>query len=118
MRVVVCGGRDYGDRDALFDALDAIHRESPITALAHGGAKGADALAGFWAASSGIWTEEFRADWDAHGRAAGPIRNGKMLREFKPDLVVAAPGGRGTADCCRQAMGMGIRVVQIGGPES
>jgi hypothetical protein len=37
------------------------------------------------------------ADWETHGRAAGPIRNEKMLT-WKPDLVVACPGGDGTAD--------------------
>ena len=54
-------------------------------------------------AANGVVVEEFKADWDKFGRAAGPIRNAQMLREGKPDLVVAFPGGRGTANMVAQA---------------
>jgi hypothetical protein len=37
------------------------------------------------------------------GRAAGPRRNQRMLEDFRPDLVVAFPGGRGTAYMVRRA---------------
>lgn len=47
---------------------------------------------------AGTW-----ADWKKHGKAAGPIRNGIMLRDGKPDMVVAFPGGRGTANMVDQA---------------
>ena len=50
---------------------------------------------------------EMPADWTKHGKAAGPIRNQKMLDEC-PDLVVAFPGGKGTADMVRRAMKAGI----------
>ena len=58
----------------------------------------------------------FRADWDAHGRAAGPKRNGEMVRwaaEVRPSLLVAfpAPGGRGTRDCIGQAVDAGLHVI-------
>jgi hypothetical protein len=46
---------------------------------------------------------EFPANWKVYGRAAGPIRNMKMLLEGKPDLVVAFPGGIGTADMVKKA---------------
>jgi hypothetical protein len=44
-----------------------------------------------------VTVEAHPADGKKHGRAAGPIRNQKMPEE-KPELVVAFPGGRGTAD--------------------
>ena len=70
----------------------------------HGGARGADDLARQWGEISvGIEGVEFRADWTAHGKAAGMIRNQRMLDEGRPDLVVAFPGGRGTADMVRRA---------------
>jgi hypothetical protein len=53
------------------------------------------------------------ADWKAHGRAAGPIRNQRMIDEHRPELVVAAPGGRGTADMVRRARAAGIEVFEI-----
>lgn len=37
------------------------------------------------------------AEWDRLGRKAGPIRNQRMLDEGKPALVIAFPGGTGTA---------------------
>jgi hypothetical protein len=50
------------------------------------------------------------AQWKKHGRAAGPIRNQRMLDKGKPDLVVAFPGGRGTADMIRRAERAGVPV--------
>jgi hypothetical protein len=48
------------------------------------------------------------ADWQKHGTAAGPIRNKQMIVSGKPDLVLAFPGGRGTADMSRRAEKHGI----------
>ena len=39
MRLLVCGGREYADREKVFQVLDAFHRQSgPVTLLIHGGA--------------------------------------------------------------------------------
>jgi hypothetical protein len=46
--------------------------------------------------------------------AAGPIRNARMLEEGKPDIVIAFPGGRGTANMIEQAHAAGVEVVQVG----
>jgi hypothetical protein len=63
LRVLVCGGRDYGDHEALFAALDAIHASIPIEVIIHGGAPGADYLASFWAAARAVNERRFPADW-------------------------------------------------------
>ncbi len=110
MRVLVCGGRDFTDRAAVFAALDRLARERGVALLIHGAARGADTLAGDWAASRGVFTHAFPADWQRDGRAAGPIRNQRMLVEGKPDGVVAFPGGIGTADMIRRATAAGIKV--------
>ncbi|WP_062560385.1 DUF2493 domain-containing protein [Paracoccus aminovorans] len=102
MRVIVCGGRDYDDRNGLFEAMDRLHKKFGITRVIQGGATGADRLAYEWAASRMIAVENVPADWKKHGRAAGPIRNRAML-DLKPAFVIAFPGGRGTADMTRQA---------------
>lgn len=102
-RVVVTGGRDFTDRDAVWGALDRRHARGGIVALAHGGASGVDRLADMWARNRGVPVEPFPADWRIRGKAAGPERNRRMLDTFKPDGVIAFPGGRGTADCCRAA---------------
>jgi hypothetical protein len=73
---------------------------------------GADRWADEWATTSWCPAVTFEADWKAHGRAAGPIRNQQMIDDGRPDLVVAFPGGRGTADMVRRARRAGI-VVQV-----
>ena len=112
MRVLVTGGRDFSDRELLFEALDRLHAAHGFTALIHGDANGADRLSGEWATSRGISVEVHPADWKKHGRAAGPIRNQKMLEE-QPELVVAFPGGKGTADMVKKARQAGVEVFVV-----
>lgn len=81
--------------------------------IIHGGARGADSLAAYWAAHSGVPFETYQADWKQHGRGAGPIRNKRMLSEGKPDLVVAFPGGSGTAHMVRIAREAGVKVMEV-----
>lgn len=110
MRVLVCGGRDFTDREWLYSVLDSLPSK-PMYVI-HGGAAGADKMAGEWAKSRFIPALVFEADWKQHGRAAGPIRNQFMLDEGHPDLVIAFPGGRGTADMVRKAEAAGVPVMR------
>lgn len=112
-KVLVCGGRDYRNSAQLFRILDVAHYANPIVLLIAGGAKGADTLAVAWADSRLVARRVFNADWNADGRAAGSIRNQKMLDEGKPDLVIAFPGGRGTADMIARAERANVFVVRI-----
>lgn len=110
MRVLVCGGRHYRDWGAVSRALKRLHADTPISVLIHGGAPGADALADTWARLNGVPAQCFEAKWKEHGRAAGPIRNQQMLSDGHPDLVVAFPGGTGTADMCLRATDAGVEI--------
>lgn len=113
MRVIVCGGRDFaGDAawNLVMDTLSGIHAETPITTVIEGGASGADRLGRYWAQMRQIPAVTVPALWSEHGRAAGPIRNQRMLDDFQPDLVAAFPGGRGTADMVRRAEAAGVPV--------
>jgi len=115
-RVLVCGGRHYADRDRLFQCLDLlIHVLSPrkISCIIHGAQRGADTLAGEWAKARGIPVEPFPAKWNDYGNAAGSIRNAQMLREGKPDLIVAFDGGPGTANMINKAGDAGVSVIKL-----
>ena len=113
-RIIVCGGRNYTNRERLFKELDAVHSERHISVLIEGGARGADRLAFEWGCQHvGILKIRCEADWVKHGRAAGPIRNQRMLNECAPDLVVAFPGGSGTADMVRRARDAGVEVIEV-----
>ena len=110
MRVLVCGGRNYTDWRAVSDALRRLHDNTPIEIIIHGCASGADTLAARWAFLAGICVHAFGADWAPHGKAAGPIRNQQMLDKGRPNLVVAFPGGKGTADMLRRAEAAGVKI--------
>ena len=121
MRVLACGGRDYADV-ARVHAVLASHA---VTELAEGGhrnllpdgnvdwSRSADAIARKWADDVGIPARTFEAHWRELGRAAGPLRNARMLADFQPDAVVAFPGGRGTADMVRRARAAGVPVYEV-----
>lgn len=112
-RVLVCGGRDYADRQTLYAVLDVAHEANPISVLITGMARGADQLGYDWAVSHIIAVAPFPADWRTHGRKAGPIRNQQMLDEGRPHLVIAFPGGVGTADMISSAEAVDIPVVRV-----
>ncbi len=82
--------------------------------IIEGGATGADSAAVDFATVNFCKLEEYPADWKRHGRSAGYIRNKQMLVEGKPDLVVAFPGGKGTAMMVELANGAGIKVIDMG----
>ena len=90
--------------------------------LLHGGARGADAAIARAAHQLGWSALVMPAEWRRHGRAAGPIRNRELLElavaraeaHTSPGvstsvLVVAFPGGSGTASLVREARRMASR---------
>ena len=112
MRICVCGGRDYNDREKVWSVLDTAKAIMPNFTLVHGDAKGADSLADAWARYNGIETDPFPADWELNGKAAGPIRNRQMIASGIACLI-AFPGGRGTADMVAACIKAGIPVKEI-----
>lgn len=128
MRVLVCGGRNYDNYEHVRDVLykfcddhnlwstpDRDGNKMPLgITIIHGGARGADSLADQWAVVNWVPFEEYKADWKTYGKAAGAIRNQRMLDEGKPDVVIAFPGGTGTADMIRRAKRAGIPVHEHG----
>ena len=113
MRVLVCGGRDFNDQDLVLRVLNSLHGLRKIHVLIEGGARGADRLAYLWAFQQGVTSVRYPADWKTYGRAAGHIRNSVMLTEGRPDLVVAFPGGKGTADMVGKARAAGLAVQEV-----
>jgi hypothetical protein len=90
MKMLVTGSRHLDpDRHTSYvrNALLPFYRDDNI--LVHGDAKGADRIAASIAREWGWEVRAYPADWKRDGRAAGPIRNQRMLREERPDLVVA-----------------------------
>jgi len=115
-RILVCGGREY-DKYHVVRSVLLRYFPSPESKLnlviAEGGAKGADFLARVWAVEYGVEYREYKADWKQYGKKAGIIRNVQMLEDFKPDLVLAFPGGSGTKHMKEYAASHGYMVVDV-----
>jgi hypothetical protein len=109
-RILVCGGRNYFNQAQVNAILD---QHNPTTII-HGAARGADTLAGNYARANNLQEIACPADWAKYGLKAGFLRNAQMLNDHKPDLVIAFPGGRGTADMVRRARRAKVVVIEIG----
>ena len=115
--IVAGGGRDLLWLPAQIAAVLLARSSGQLVhGLLHGGARGADRAIGRAAHQLGWPVEVLPADWRRHGRAAGPIRNRELLElaisraealssAAAPVsvLVVAFPGGAGTASLVREA---------------
>lgn len=90
-RILVCGSRNWDDEDAVHAALfgwSAMIGDHVLGVIS-GMAKGADAHAANWARTFKTPLYEFHADWATFGKAAGTIRNLRMLNVGKPNQVLA-----------------------------
>lgn len=133
-RIIVCGGRGFSDRGAVESLLATF--DPKYDTIVHGGATGADLLAGRVARGMGFRVEEWLAHWTApcspecaHGPrktwpngqsycpAAGLHRNQRML-DLGADLVVGFPGARGTTHMLQIAQDAGVPWMSPGwGPK-
>ena len=111
MRILVCGGRDYTTQANKYKVISVLDECEPSLIIS-GGATGADRHAEGWARYNEIAFLVVPAQWEKHGKAAGPIRNKRML-SIKPDLVIAFLGGKGTANMISLAKKQGIEVRKI-----
>lgn len=109
MRVIVTGGRTYDD----YDALDKALADLGASLIIQGGADGADFLARQWAKKETVPCCTYDAYWAELGSQAGPARNRWMIKTSQPDVVVACPGGRGTAHTKSLAEKAGIPIVEV-----
>lgn len=114
-RMCITGGREIDDLGYVWSYLDTMHNlpadlggRGPIAELGFGCARGVDRLAWQWAQHNGVPWRRYVADWDRFGEAAGTMRNGVMLVDFKPNLLGVYDGNTGTTNCAKQARKLGI----------
>lgn len=109
--VLICGDRNWDDDRLIRHQM--YHRLPEGSTVIEGGARGADQIAGRLADKLGLNHKTFKADWDRYGKAAGAIRNNKMLDQ-KPNEVWAFHDdlhrSKGTAHCVHEARKRNIPV--------
>lgn len=122
--LLVTGGRHYANRDAVWNALDAVHVEvGGITLLIHGATptgEGVDWLADAWAKARGVEVKPIPVNnkFDGPWPNAGRMRNARMLMHYPPDGVMSWPGGPGTQDMLNRAIGAGYNPRFIDIPDT
>ena len=117
-RLLVCGGRSFNERGLSWELSRWLANHPDLEIITGYDPdderfQGADELAFKWAEACDVPVFPFAAPWRKRGRAAGPIRNQRMLDLGKPHAVLAAPGGIGTADMCRRAVKAGLPVTEL-----
>jgi hypothetical protein len=117
VRLAVCGGREFGrtdeERQCVYLWIEKTLGDEEEKIIIQGGAPGADEVAVDWAIINGVKYLTYDADWKKYKRAAGPIRNQRIIDEGKPDLLLAFPGNKGTADMIRRAVAANIPVTMV-----
>jgi YspA, cpYpsA-related SLOG family len=108
MKVIIAGGREINDYELLLQAV--LNAGFDITAVVSGGARGVDSLGERFAQETGLQLFKFPADWDKHGRSAGPIRN-RVMGDFADALIAIWDGkSKGTRDMIEYATKKGLKV--------
>lgn len=108
MRVIIAGSRDVHDYNTLLECI----RESgfKISRVLCGGAPGVDQLGYQYASYNGLELMFHLADWDKHGKAAGPIRNQEMADNADALIAIRKDMSRGTTDMINRAKAKGLEV--------
>lgn len=121
MRVLFCGDRAWEDSKPIVTIMRGLKVQATLRdddlVIIEGEARGADALARNVANALRVRVEPYPAQWETHGKAAGPIRNQQMLDVGCPQLVYAFHdfilNSRGTKDMCLRAAKAGLPVYVV-----
>lgn len=112
MKTIIAGMRDYHNYSVLKFAMNQL--DFMPTEIVSGAASGVDSLGERWAKENGIPIKRFHADWDEHGKAAGPIRNRKMASYAHALVAIWDGKSRGTSNMIEEARRRNLTVVVHG----
>jgi len=101
MKTIIAGARDIDIFNIVEDAIKKAGFD--ITEVVSGVCEGVDLLGEEWAKKNNIPVKRFPADWDKHGKAAGPIRNQQMAEYADAIIAIVTPESKGTKDMLRKA---------------
>lgn len=110
-QILVCGNRYYDK----YSTIENVLSQYDISEVVCGDSKGADLLAREYCDKYNIECKVFDAYWNLYGRAAGPIRNGHMVKYVNDDAIVIAfdSSGKGTQSTVNIAKKRGLKVIVI-----
>lgn len=114
-KVIIAGCRDFADYELLKEKCDFyLQNQKPENVvIVSGHASGADALGERYAQERGLQLETYPADWKAHGRAAGPIRNAQMASVARTLIAFWDGKSRGTKNIIDTTTKRGLKVAVV-----
>jgi hypothetical protein len=119
MIIAFSGDRNFSNKWFVYEIIFVFLDDKDLKILV-GDCRGLDYWVRYWAEELDVPHEVFKANWDKHGKAAGPIRNKRIL-ERKPDVLIAIhpnmDESKGTKNMVAQARGLGIPVIELAGEE-
>lgn len=114
-KVIIAGCRDFADYELLKEECDFyLQNQKPEDiVIVSGHASGADALGEHYALERDLQLETYTADWKAHGRAAGPIRNAQMASVAHALIAFWDGKSRETKNMIDTATKRGLQVAVV-----
>jgi hypothetical protein len=113
IKVIIAGGRDFGNSDILFKNCDEILKEYKDIEIVSGTANGADKMGEYYARQKGYQVKKFPAQWEKYGKSSGYIRN-KEMSEYGDILIAFWDGSsKGTKNMIELAESKNIQTHVI-----
>jgi len=118
MKLIIAGSRNFDhkvvDDDLIENLLRGFKIQSQISEVVSGNCQGIDSAGELWAANwQDIPIKDFPADWDKHGKSAGPKRN-KQMAEYGDALLLIWDGrSKGSFNMKSEMMKLGKPVYEV-----
>jgi hypothetical protein len=115
MKVIVAGSRDLEvSADFVVTLLLDHFKCNPTELVAGGCPTGPDEVAKYIATGAGRLApyREFPADWETHGKAAGPIRNRQMAEYADALLLIWDGHSRGSKNMRQEMNALGKPIFE------
>ncbi len=109
MKIAIVGTRNFSRLDLIKTQLSIIYTKfgTDNITIVSGGCRGVDKEAEEIAKTFGFKTEIYNADWDKHGKTAGPIRNSEIVEHSDIFIVFWDGQSRGTRDTINKVIDAG-----------
>ena len=112
MKLIIAGSRDLEVGPQLMNGV-LMHFGLDPREIVQGGAEGIDKCGKLYATFAPLPCKEFPADWKAHGKAAGPLRNAEMAEYADALLLIWDGESRGSASMKQEATKRGKPVYEV-----
>lgn len=116
MKLIIAGTRTIPESQAARLISKAAHHwelwpDVVLSGESGGVDSAAKKLCGCW--ERRVEYRGFPADWETHGKAAGPIRNGEMVKEGDALLLIWNGKSPGSKNILNQALKAGLPVYEL-----